>query len=534
MSRASRPIPAAFREEFHAPHNPWLIAVVATLATFMEVLDTSIANVALPHIAGNLGASVTDSTWVLTSYLIANAIILPASAWLSGTIGRRNYYLISVGVFVSSSLLCGLAPSLEALVFFRLLQGLGGGGLQPLTQAILVDTFPSRQRGMGMAVYGMTVVVAPVIGPTLGGWITDNFSWRWIFFINIPVGILALALSSRLISDPPFLIRRRGPGKWRADFIGLGLLAVGLGALQMMLDLGDRFDWFNSPFIMGAAVLAGLGLLGGVLWEFNHRQPILNLRVLGDRNLGLSCLHMLVFGGVLFGSTVLLPLFMQTLLGYTAEWSGLALSPGGLVIAVLMPLVGFMVGRFDARRMVLFGIVVIVWALWLMGGFTLQTDFRTIVATRAIQGLGLAFIFVPINTIAYATVSGNDRNSASSLMSIARNIGGSIGIGFTSAMVARGAQSNRALMVRDLTPYDAPYTHAVEGLTHRIESLGGGTPHAVRAANGVISNLLDAQAHLLAYTDQFRMLALAFLALIPIVLLMRRRRADAHVELAAE
>ena len=288
----------ASHEVFHAPHNPWVIAIVATLATFIEVLDTSIANVALPHIAGNLGASVNDSTWVLTSYLVANAMVLPATAWLSSAIGRRNYYLIAVAIFTASSFLCGLAPNLTSLVTFRVLQGLGGGGLQPLTQSILVDTFPPRLRGMGMAVYGMTVVVAPVIGPTLGGWITDNYDWRWIFFINVPVGLLALSLSLRYISDPPYLIRRSGPDRWRADFTGLAVIALGLGALQIMLDLGERYDWFSSPFIVASAALAGLGLVGGVLWELTRREPILNLRVLGDRNLALACLHMLIFGAV--------------------------------------------------------------------------------------------------------------------------------------------------------------------------------------------------------------------------------------------
>jgi DHA2 family multidrug resistance protein len=294
VQRKLGPLPAHSAETYHAPFNPWLIAIVATLATFMEVLDTSIANVALPHIAGNLGASVSDSTWTLTSYLLANALVLPASAWLSAAIGRRNYYMLSVAMFTVSSLLCGFAPNLEMLVFFRLLQGLGGGGLQPLTQAILVDTFPPRQRGMGMAVYGMTVVVAPVIGPTFGGWITDNHDWRWIFFINVPIGLMALALSLRFITDPPYLPRRSGPARWRGDFIGLGLVALGLASLQLALDLGERFDWLSSPFIAGALVVAGLALLGGLLWEWNQREPMVDIRVLSDTQPRASCAHMLI------------------------------------------------------------------------------------------------------------------------------------------------------------------------------------------------------------------------------------------------
>lgn len=528
------PAPDLSHETYHAPFNPWLIAVVATLATFMEVLDTSIANVSLPHIAGNLGASVTDSTWVLTSYLVANAVILPASAWLSAAIGRRNYYMLSVTLFGISSLLCGLAPNLEILVFFRLLQGLGGGGLQPITQAILIDTFPPRMRGMGMAVYGMTVVVAPVIGPTLGGWITDNYSWRWIFFINVPVGLAALSLSARFITDPPYLPRRRGRDRWRGDFIGLGLVALGLGGLQLVLDLGEREDWFSSPFIVAASVVAGVSLLGGVLWELNHRQPMVNFGALKDRNLGLSCLHMLIFGAVLFGTTALLPLLMQTLLGYTAEQSGMALSPGGIVIAVLMPLVGWMVTRGDARWMILFGIVVISYSLWSMSQFSLAVDFRTIVIARMVQGFGLAFIFVPINTIAYATVSPQARNQASALMSIARNMGGSIGIGYISTMLARSAQANQNLLLPRLTPYDPSYNTAVSSITRHFVESGYDAQRAAVMAQGVVAQVLDQQARMLAYLDQFRFLAVAFLVLVPIVLLMKRRKPGRHMELVAE
>lgn len=531
---AARPSAALSHETYHAPFNPWVIAVVATLATFMEVLDTSIANVALPHIAGNLGASVNDSTWVLTSYLVANAIVLPASAWFASAIGRRNYYMLSVIIFGVSSFLCGIAPTMSSLVFFRLLQGIGGGGLQPITQAILVDTFPPRMRGMGMAVYGMTVVVAPVIGPTLGGWITDNYSWRWVFFINVPVGLIALAFSARFITDPPYLPRRHGAERWRGDFIGLGLVGVGLGALQLSLDLGDRYDWFSSPFIRTAAVVAGVALLAGVLWEINHPHPMLNIPLLRDRNLGLSCLHMLIFGSVLFGTTALLPLLMQTLLGYTAEQSGLALSPGGLVIAVLMPLVGWAVSRCDARWMILCGVVVVAYSLWAMSQFTQQVDFKTIVIARMMQGFGLAFIFVPINTIAYATVAPQTRNQASALMSIARNIGGSIGIGAISAALSRSSQTNQNLLVSQLTPYREPYNAAVSGLADRFADTGIDTSGAEHLAQAVVAGLLDEQARMIAYIQQFQFLAVAFLLLIPIVILMRKPRSTGHVELVIE
>lgn len=521
-------------EVFHAPFNPWITAIVATLATFIEVLDTSIANVALPHISGNLGASVNDSTWVLTSYLVANAVVLPATAWLSSTIGRRNYYLVSVGVFTLSSALCGLAPNLGMLVFFRLLQGLGGGGLQPITQAILVDTFPPRMRGMGMAVYGMTVVVAPVIGPTLGGWITDNYDWRWIFLINVPVGLLALVLSTRYITDPPYLHRRTGPNRWRGDFMGLALVGLGLGSLQMMLDLGDRYDWFSSPFIVFCGVSAGLLLLGGILWELNHREPMLNLRVLRDRNLALSCVHMLIYGAVLFGTTALLPLMMQTLLGYTAQRSGMAVSPGGIVIAVLMPIVGFLVSRVDARAMIILGVLCVSYAVWLMGGLTLQANFGYLVMTRVIQGIGLAFIFVPLNTVAYANVSAAERNSASSLISIARNVGGSVGIGFITAMLARSTQTNQALMVHKLTSADPAYMDAAAAFQDRFTALTGDPDRAAAMAQSVVASTVDSQARLLSFLGQFQLLAVAFLFLIPLVLMMKRRKPGGHVELVAE
>jgi DHA2 family multidrug resistance protein len=524
---------AQSRTAYHAPHNPWLIAIVATLATFMEVLDTSIANVSLPHIAGNLGASVNDSTWVLTSYLVANAVVLPATAFLTSVLGRRNYYLLSVAIFTVSSLLCGLAPNLESLVLFRLLQGLGGGGLQPLTQAILVDTFPPRMRGMGMAVYGMTVVTAPVIGPTFGGWITDNYSWRWVFLINVPVGLFALSMNLRFLTDPPFLRRRFGPDRWRGDFIGLGLVAIGLGCLQLVLDLGEREDWFSSNWITAAAVLAVAGLGAGIAWSLSHKDPMVNLRVLADRNLALACLHMLVFGGVLYGSTALLPLMLQTQFGYTAMQSGMALSPGGIVVAILMPLVGVMVTRVDPRYMVLGGVLVICASLLQMGSFSPAVDFRTIVLARMLQGFGLAFIFVPINTIAYANVAAIERNQASSMVNIARNIGGSIGIGLISTLVARSTQVHRAMMVEHASPYEPGYVLAHGALQARLQQQLGDPEQSRLLAHRLLSDQLDHQAAITAYLDQFRWLAVAFLTLVPIVLLMRSHR-PAHAELAVE
>ncbi len=367
-----------------------------------------------------------------------------------------------------------------------------------------------------------------------GGWITDNYSWHWVFLINVPVGLLALWLSYRFISDPPFLRRRTGKDRWRGDFIGLSLVGIGLGCLQLGLDLGEREDWFSSPWITAAAVTAGVSLVTGLWWSLRHEDPMVNVRVLAERNLGLSCLHMLIFGAVLYGTTALLPLMAQTQLGYTAMQSGMALSPGGIVVAVLMPFVGFMVTRMDPRWMILLGVGVISASLFDMATFSLQVDFQTLVLARMLQGFGLAFIFVPINTIAYARVTAGERNAASSLMSIARNIGGSIGIGYTSTMVARGTQTHRALLTEHASLYDPSYTGAVATLQQKLLPVLGDPVHTERVAVAMLDQQLEHQASMLAYVEQFRFLAVAFLILVPVVLLMRRQKTPRHVELVVE
>src|SRR6201997_3078198 len=372
--------------------NPWIIALAVTLATFMEVLDTSIANVALPHIAGSLSAGTDESTWILTSYLVSNAIVLPLSGWLSSIVGRKNFYMGCVALFTVSSFLCGFAPNLAMLIVFRVLQGAGGGGLQPSEQAILADTFPPAKRGMAFAVYGMAVVTAPAIGPTLGGWITDNFTWRWIFFINIPVGILSILLTSRLIQDPPYF-RRRKLSETRIDYVGLGFVALGLGTLQVVLDKGQREDWFESHFIVILSLIAAVSLIFVIIWEWRHKDPIIDLHLFRDRTFGISNLLMFMLGFALLGSTLLLPLFMQTMLGYTAQQSGLALMPGGFVIMLLLPLVGFLLSRYAPRWLLVFGLVVLSGSLFHMTNFDLQIDFRTAAAARILQAVGMAFLF---------------------------------------------------------------------------------------------------------------------------------------------
>ena len=343
--------------------NPWIIALTVTLATFMEVLDTSIANVALPHIAGSLSAGTDESTWVLTSYLVSNAIVLPLSGWLSSIVGRKNFYMGCVALFTVSSFLCGFAPNLAMLIVFRILQGVGGGGLQPSEQAILADTFAPAKRGMAFAVYGIAVVMAPAIGPTLGGWITDNFTWRWIFFINIPVGILSLVLTSRLIQDPPYL-KRRKLSETHIDYIGLGLVALGLGTLQVVLDKGQREDWFESNFIVILTAISVAALIWVAIWEWNHKDPIIDLHLFRNRTFAAANFLMFMLGFALLGSTLLLPLFMQTLLGYTAEQSGLALMPGGFTIMLAMPVVGFLLSRYSPRYLMMFGLMMLSFSLF--------------------------------------------------------------------------------------------------------------------------------------------------------------------------
>jgi MFS transporter, DHA2 family, multidrug resistance protein len=503
--------------------NPWIIALTVTLATFMEVLDTSVANVALPHIAGSLSASNDESTWVLTSYLVSNAIVLPMSGWFSSLIGRKHFYMLCVALFTISSFLCGLAPSLGMLIFFRVLQGAGGGGLQPSEQAILADTFPPRQRGMAFAVYGMAVVLAPAIGPTLGGWITDNFSWRWIFFINIPVGITSLLLTNRLITDPPYMKRNRKK-TFRVDYIGLGLLALGLGTLQVVLDKGERDDWFGSHFILVMTVVSISALIGVVIWEWRHKDPIIDLHLFKDRSFGIGTFLMFMVGFALMSSTVLIPLFLQTMMGYTAEQAGLALMPGGIAIIMVMPLVGTLLGKYDARRLLLFGFSVLAAALFYLTHFNLFIDFRHAATARLIQAIGLAFLFVPINTAAYAFLPKEKNNQASGLINLARNVGGSVGISFVITMLSRRAQFHQANLVEHINPGSGKLQAMLQSAGHMLMSRGSGAAEASRQAYGLVGNMLGQQATMLAYIDDFWLVGVAVLMMIPLVFLMKKTK----------
>jgi DHA2 family multidrug resistance protein len=524
MSAASSALPADASVAWRPAVNPWIIAVAVTLATFMEVLDTSIANVALPHIAGGLSAGTDESTWVLTSYLVSNAIVLPLSGWISSIIGRKRFYMTCVAIFTISSLLCGFAPSLGALIFFRILQGIGGGGLQPSEQAILADTFPPAKRGMAFAVYGIAVVMAPAIGPTLGGWITDNYTWRWIFFINIPVGILSLLLTSRLIQDPPYQ-KHKKLSETKIDYIGLGLVALGLGTLQVVLDKGQRDDWFESHFILALSIVSAVSLIFVIFWEWHHKDPVIDLHLFRGRTFATANFLMFMLGFVLLGTTLLLPLFMQTLLGYTAERAGMGLSPGGFVIMLLMPLVGFLLSRVDARWLMMFGLSVLSFSLFNMTRFTLDVDFSTVVIARMIQSAGLAFLFVPINTAAYAYLPRDKNNAASGLMNLARNIGGSVGISFVTTMLDRRAQHHQSQLSSRLYHGNSAFQGAVQGLAGVMHSHGYSSPDASLHAYAMVQNMVIRQATMLAYIDNFKLLAVAILCMIPLVFLMKKTRA---------
>ncbi|HEX4084612.1 MAG TPA: DHA2 family efflux MFS transporter permease subunit [Chthoniobacteraceae bacterium] len=502
-------------------HNPWLVALTVTIATFMEVLDTSIANVALPHIAGSLSASVDESTWVLTSYLVANAVTLPLSAWLSNRMGRKRFYMTCVLLFTVSSLCCGLCTSLSMLIFFRVLQGLGGGGLAPSEQAILADTFPPRMRGAGFALYGMAVVLAPAIGPTLGGYITDHYSWHWIFFINLPVGVVSLMLTSIMVDDPPHVIDAREHSRGKpVDYIGFALVALGLGATEVVLDKGQENDWFSSPFIVLFSVLAVIGISYFIIWEWNEEHPILELRLLKNPNLAVACSLMFALGAILFGTTVLIPEYLQTVMGYTAESAGMVLSPGGFMVMICMPIVGQLVSRIDARRLIAFGFITLMISLVYMSSIYPGIDIETAMKYRIFQCVGLSFLFVPINTISFVNVPPSQGNQVSALINLFRNLGGSVGISALSTMLARGSQVHQNFLSAHTG--SPAYNTAMSSAKTVFFRSGASLPDAAAQATTQLYRTLEQQATALAYIDAIRTLAVCCAIALPLVLLARR------------
>ncbi|HEX4004130.1 MAG TPA: DHA2 family efflux MFS transporter permease subunit [Candidatus Acidoferrales bacterium] len=524
MAAAALPIDhAAWRPRY----NPWVVAFTVTLATFMEVLDTSIANIALPHIAGSFGASTNESTWVLTSYLVSNGIVLPVSAWLATRYGRKRYYMSCVVMFAASSFLCGLAPSLGMLVFFRVLQGIGGGGLQPSEQSILADSFSPEQRGMAFSIYAMAVVLAPAIGPTIGGWITDNYSWRWIFYINVPISILSLFLTYRVVEDPPYLAEERIKArKGGIDYVGLGLVALGVGALQMVMDKGQELDWFGSRFITVGLVLAAIVLTVWVWWEWRNPHPIVELKLLKQRNLSTAMLSMLTLGMVLYGMTVLLPEFLQNLMGYTAAQAGECMAIGGFLMMLTMPMAGALSGRIDPRYLLAFGYVTTAAGLYYVATrLTLDMDFGTAAMLRTYQVAGLAFIFIPSNVLCYAGIPRQKNNQVSSMMNFVRNVGGSIGIAVVSTMVTRETQARQTYLSARMQNGNPVFRQMMGGLTATLHNSGLSMYEANRQALVRLAGLLEVQAAALAFKDVIATLAIVVLCLIPLAFVMEKQSA---------
>lgn len=516
--------------------SPWIITPVVGLAAFMEVLDISIANVSLQHIAGGLSASQDEATWVLTSYLVSNAIVLPITGWLSSVFGRKRFFMFCIAGFAVSSLLCGIAASLPMLIVFRVLQGATGGGLQPVSQAILTDAFPKEKRGMAFALYGLAVVFAPAIGPTMGGWITDHMSWRWVFLINVPVGMILLVLTYFLVHDPRSLVvarlRKLREGL-RVDYVGFGLLVVGLGFLQIMLDKGQQEDWFDSSFILTLAIGSVVALALLVFRELRHDDPIVDLRLLKDRNFAISNALMLMLGFVLLGSTVLVPLYVQNLLGYSAEAAGLVVSPAGFVIMLMMPIAGLLDNKLQPRWLIAFGLCVTSMGMWAMTGFNTQTDFASIAWARVILGFGVAFMFIPINTAAYSNISPEKSNNAAAIINLARNLGSSFGISIIETHLMRRTQAHQHALASHINPTNPLYQEKVHGLAHMLGQYTSDATQAMHQAQALIYGMVQKQASMLAFLDDFRMLAFIFFALIPIVLLIKTERsagepADSH------
>jgi DHA2 family multidrug resistance protein len=487
--------------------NPWIIGVVVALAAFMEVLDTSIANVALPYMAGSLGASNDESTWVLTSYLVSNAVVLPISGWFASVLGRKRFFMICLAIFTLSSLLCGFAPSLGAIILFRVMQGAGGGGLQPMAQAIMADSFRPQQRGLAFALYGITTIIAPTIGPTLGGWITDNYTWRWIFFINLPVGILAIVLVYRLVEDPPWAKKAAGAGV-KIDYIGVGLLTLGVGALQVMLDKGQEDDWFGSKFIVTLALLAAIGLISLVIWEWLYKDPIVEVRLFKNLNfLGANAM-MFVLGIMLFSSLVMMPLFLQTLMGYTAASAGLVLSGGGLLLLFLMPIVGVLASKVQARYIIAFGWLTLSLSMYYSTQhLDLAISFKAASLLRVVQVFGLGFLFVPINLISYVGMPANKNNSVAGLVNFMRNIGSSIGTSMVTTLLARRAQVHQLYLAAHVTAGRSTFVLAEKALAARLAASGLEITRATNQAYGRVYQTLIGQATTLAYIDTYWILA---------------------------
>ncbi|HTW79534.1 MAG TPA: DHA2 family efflux MFS transporter permease subunit [Terracidiphilus sp.] len=503
--------------------NPWIIAATVALAAFMEVLDTSIANVALQHIAGTLGASPDEATWVLTSYLVSNAIVLPLGGWVSSLMGRRNFFVMCIVIFTVASFLCGAAPTLSMLLMFRVIQGAGGGGLQPMAQAIMADSFEPQQRGQAFALYGLVAVLAPSIGPTLGGWITDNFSWRWIFFINIPVGILTIYLVTRLVEDPPWIKADRSRLK-NMDYLGLAFLTISMGGMQIMLDKGEENDWFQSDFIRFFAVLFVGGLIALVLWEWRQKSPLINLKLFRFKNFAICCFLMMLVGGVLNANTVLQPEFTQQLLGYTATTAGLALTAGGIALVVVMPLAGWATGRFSARILAVCGFILFaVTYRYAAVATNMDMSFGQASWLRVVQMLPIPFCFISITNAAYVGMPREQSNQVAGLINFVRNLGGSILIAVTNAQVTTRAMWHQQHLQQAMQPASIAYQQHQQALTGFFgNALGGGNGAGMALAQ--IYNQLNQQAQTQGYQDVYMELCYMSIGLVLLAFMLSKNR----------
>jgi len=502
----------------HKHVNPWLIAVSVMFATFMEVLDTTVVNVSLPHIAGSLSATIDEATWALTSYLVANAIVLPMTGWLASVFGRKNLLMLSVVGFTSASFLCGLAPTLGSLIFFRILQGATGGCLQPLSQAVLLEAFAPQDRGKAMGFWALGIVVAPILGPVLGGWLTDNYSWRWVFYINIPVGIASIVMTKLYIFDPPYL---RAESR-RIDYWGIGMLVVGIGALQIVLDKGQEEDWFSSHMIAVLSIVAAVTLIALVWHLLTTDDPIVDLRVFKERSYAVGVFLMTVVGFVLYGSMVLLPIMLQTLLGYPPLQAGIAMAPRGVGSFFMMPITGMITGRVDARKLLTAGLIVgggtLIWLSWL----NLQAGYWDIFWPQLLQGAGMSLLFVPLTTISMDAIPREKMGNATSLFNLMRNIGGSVGIASTGTMLARNNQSTTALLGANVTAYDPASQTMMMQMKAAFMAAGSDAVTATNRAYAAMFGLLQRQATMVSFVGIFQLLGILFIALIPLIMLMKR------------
>jgi DHA2 family multidrug resistance protein len=532
MAAASTANPElAAQAQWRPKTNPWLIAATVALAAFMEVLDTSIANVALPHIAGNLGASEDQATWVLTAYLVANAVVLPMGGWASSVIGRKNFFMLCIVIFTVSSFLCGIAPSLGLLLLFRVFQGAGGGGLQPMAQAIMADSFEPSKRGLAFSLYGLVAVLAPSIGPTLGGWITDNYSWHWIFYINIPVGILAFFLTQRLVEDPPFAKSDR-KNLFKLDYVGLSLLIVSMAALQIGLDKGEENAWLASNFIRTCAITFAISFTVLIFWEWSRKHPLMDLKLFKFKNFAVCAFLMMLTGGLLNATTVLQPQFLQQTIGYTATIAGFTLSGGGIALIFAMPIAGQAVGRFPARNLIAFGFGLFAFGYWYTAThLSLDISFQLASYMRVVQVVSIPFVFISVTTAAYFGLPSEKNNQVSGLINFARNIGGSILISVTNAMVTERGLWHQNQMRKYLTPSGADFQNRVSALTGYFTN-SVGKANAGAMAQGEIYNQLNQQTTALAYVDVFWILCAAALIMIPLSFLLDKnnpREQKGHV-----